>query len=995
MDLYKIKEYCRPYLDGIHREGLFIHYTIHSESHSMLVWENCKKIAKNQLSKLEYNFLEVSCICHDLGLAKWKQEDIHQFDNPEYCNYVRKNHHIRSEAFISSKYDEMGLNADEANIIGRICFAHSSKVNISDLNDEDFINIDGKNEKIRTKLLAAILRVSDALDIRKDRIPPSGYTIDAPFESKLEYLKHQIIENVEVTGTQIIVEISNSENPIIHDVKEKLIEEYSSTNNVLNEHGLITNIIFNITENNHMDTIVPELDYIPQEIRRILELYVKPVNFDSILEKSEELKLVIITGDASVGKTSTAFFLANLLHQKHGFPIIVNNFKQKISSLTNCIIILDDAFGESKFKDKDYVSPDLISKLKEDNYVIITTRKQVLVDALNETRLGEYDYDRFTVEIGQEGCYDDDFLEEILKKHINYYEKEKKIGDEEVKIALTQKELIIHNLRFPHNIDVFVKEKLKEVKNGKNLEDAIEESKWIKRVAKFWFMSLDDTRKFFVFTVWLFPTYKNIFKYIYIKVIETFRKRKPELETGDLNDLIERTSSYIIEESTDIYSFLGIFDIFNFNSYDDLEQFEEMSGIRFVVTDDNDKLIDFSSSDFHKIDFRHPNYREGITIAIESYFRDFLIDLIPLLLELSTQEGMEIPLISATYRIAQTHPDKVIGLLEKFASDPNPKVNRRSALMLGDIGEKSPDLIIPILEKLSNNKNKNVREGIIISLGNIGVIYPDKVMELLKKLSKDRESDVRLMLIRTLGYIGSNYPNRVIRLLKNLSKDKHPSVKESLVNALSQVGKKDYKSVIPLLKELSNDPNPSIRKYLTKALKEIEINNPNDETVKIIQNLSNDNEWIVREAIVDILGDIGKSEPDMAIQIIEKLSNDINDIVRVYIPSSLRKIGENHPDKVMGLLENLSNDKYFVVRAQVVNALAYIWKDEPNRTRNILENFCVDERWEVREPVAKVLGIIGEEQPDFVKELLEKLSTDNRKCVKVRAKIVMKKNDFL
>jgi len=195
-------------LPYIHSQGLFRYYTDHGPGHSEAVIEILNKLTKGvNLSEYENFLLKCSAWLHDIGMLGREGEDIY---NPEVCNRIREEHHKRSAEYISKHWREIGLSDEtEATIIQWICYAHSSKVAINDVDEESTIHIAGREEKIRTRLLAALLRLADALDCREDRLPPEEYRRLPQIlqESLKEYWKHEIVKKVEIKGSKIYVEM--------------------------------------------------------------------------------------------------------------------------------------------------------------------------------------------------------------------------------------------------------------------------------------------------------------------------------------------------------------------------------------------------------------------------------------------------------------------------------------------------------------------------------------------------------------------------------------------------------------------------------------------------------------------------------------------------------------------------------------------------------------------------------------------------------------------
>ena len=493
------------------------------------------------------------------------------------------------------------------------------------------------------------------------------------------------------------------------------------------------------------------------ELKRILEVYVKPKGYEKAYSILDKRSFLVITGDANIGKTSMAQHLANCIRTKHNLARIIKieGGRKDIGlfkNLKNSAIIFDDAFGRSAFSDLgDYSNNiDDIEKLIENNnnFVIITTRKQILDEVKKRpTRFTEYlsHIEDRIIEFSQEGSYSDDALRKIFKKHVSYYRETGKISDKEETIAQENREKIINNLRFPHNIDILVKEELKKVTEGlKELDEAIEAAKHIKTIAKNWFLNLEFNKKYFIFTVALFPGFdEKTFDMVYEKLIELLQRRHRGLITEDLNAIRRYTSAYITETG--------------------------------------------------RIDFRHPNYREGVIEGISKECKKDLVEIIP--------------------------------ALGKLAIDPDTDfdVKWRVAYILGKIGKIKPEKALPLLKELAKDEPFAIRRRVAIALGMIAEVKPDETLLILTGLAKDDDGGVRMIVAYALGKIGKIKSEKTLPLLKELAKDNFPLVRWSVADALGEIGEIKPEEVLPLLKELAKDENPRVREAAETSLWKIKV----------------------------------------------------------------------------------------------------------------------------------------------------------------------------
>ena len=901
MDLDLVETFCRRLLTSIHREDwCFTYFTAHDSSHTEAVWKLAKKIAAKKLSPYELLVLEAACLCHDIGMAKVTGEDRLVTDiNWEYCEHVRKNHHLRSEEFVNTFKDKMGLDTNEASIIGKICYSHSSKADLNELDDTNLIYDGPKLEEVRTKLLGAILRISDALDASKDRLPLESYLEDATFESKQEYLKHMVTTKVSISSNRILVELTNQPRKEVMLIREKLNEEFLSVEEILKDAGLIYQLEF---KHNEITIDPARLKFIPKDVKRINELFVKPSFFYEICDRLKKYDIVIISGDANVGKTSTANYIAGRRLKENNNPILILRPGKKFHPPpSNHTIIIDDAFGESEFENRFSIGYNDFIHLKEENKLILTSREHVLISALRKYRIGEEEYNNWKVELTQEGSYSDDALKQILFKHLRYYLENGKINEEYVEIAVKHQKEIISVLRFPHNIDIFVKEKLKDVHEGKKLENAIEESKHIKRVAKHWFLSLDDTRKFFVFTVWLFPTKMDSFEKIYPNTIEILRRKKPSLELEDINELIKRTSSFIVYDK------------------------------EYALNED-------------KIHFRHQNYREGVNDAINESLGLYILSLDPLFKHLYENHGFLVreTVNNSLKQILSLNSEWAFKLFENLIRYDNWRVKAEISLILGEFRYINPDESIALLKVLAEDDDWRVREyvaeALVFGFDNLVEFEhfrPDESYELLKNLADDANFFVKSKVAESLGKFGSIQPDESIALLKVLAETNDCLVKSKVAESLGKFGFVRPDESIALLKVLAEDDDWQVRKTVLNALfSSVEQVLENEDVgsidvgflrfnsaFTILENFIFDEDWRVKECLgYDlVLGLVDKVnfhcyDPSEFLVLLNKLIDEGNYEIKVAVSDALIEWGHMITMECGCLLNKLVNNADCAVR---------------------------------------------------------------------------------
>jgi len=204
----------------------FPEYTIHDIRHSEKVLENLGWIVsdslKERLNIYEIYFIVAGAYLHDIGMVDFPElrEELKEFDEREQiANYIRENHHLRSEEFIVKQYKELAIeDPHQAEIIGRICRGHRKE----NLHDRELFESDKlyKSHSINIPLLAALLRIADELDMTFERAPSVIYEHIPPRDiiSKEEWEKHLSISGVGLSreDRSIIKSSATCENPNIH-----------------------------------------------------------------------------------------------------------------------------------------------------------------------------------------------------------------------------------------------------------------------------------------------------------------------------------------------------------------------------------------------------------------------------------------------------------------------------------------------------------------------------------------------------------------------------------------------------------------------------------------------------------------------------------------------------------------------------------------------------------------------------------------------------------
>lgn len=210
-------------------------HTFHDASHSRRVEEMLYSLIpadkRDQLSEEEWFYLLAAAWLHDIGMI------LKLFGRTEDFKMVRDTHHERSAKYVMQKRtrDALGLNHHEASMIAEICKYHSKKLDIN--------NCEPDVGNLRLRLLAAYLRLADALHIDRTRTTEARYELllaaGMPWESRFHWMKSMWVHSIipEPDDLRVRVSVFDTESSM-KDLLARLVgneirEELDSVRDVL------------------------------------------------------------------------------------------------------------------------------------------------------------------------------------------------------------------------------------------------------------------------------------------------------------------------------------------------------------------------------------------------------------------------------------------------------------------------------------------------------------------------------------------------------------------------------------------------------------------------------------------------------------------------------------------------------------------------------------------------------------------------------------------
>lgn len=186
------------------------HFTPHGEDHCCAVEDIIHRlipgVMHEDISEGEKFFLLASAWLHDIGMLR----GIFYNDDDLTDDKIRDLHHIRSAKYLVNNYSAIGVTETEAAAFSLLAYYHRRRCEIVECPEYLTIPLHGR---IRLQLLAAYLRLADALHMDQTRAPAKQYAIsltyNIPYKSKLHWLRCNFVlgTDIDTDAKEIIVHL--------------------------------------------------------------------------------------------------------------------------------------------------------------------------------------------------------------------------------------------------------------------------------------------------------------------------------------------------------------------------------------------------------------------------------------------------------------------------------------------------------------------------------------------------------------------------------------------------------------------------------------------------------------------------------------------------------------------------------------------------------------------------------------------------------------------
>jgi len=201
--------------------GFTPHGTEHLASVENIIHRLIPGPAVEDLGMRERFYLLASAWVHDVGMLRGLDGDpinILELSDDE----IRRTHHARAVTSITNHFSRLDVDQSDVRVLALLARFHRRAEVLE--NCPDKLTVENKDVKVR--LLAAYLRLADALDISERRSPFSDYAIclayNIPISSKLHWIKSRLINGVSIEPQEHRIVIDFNE-PYDSDLKDEII----------------------------------------------------------------------------------------------------------------------------------------------------------------------------------------------------------------------------------------------------------------------------------------------------------------------------------------------------------------------------------------------------------------------------------------------------------------------------------------------------------------------------------------------------------------------------------------------------------------------------------------------------------------------------------------------------------------------------------------------------------------------------------------------------
>lgn len=976
-----IKKAVKPLL----AEPNHIYFTNHNMDHSERIIKKCDMLISSFREKVvslnsdECFILMAAAYLHDIGMQYSKINDLQT---------IRDKHHeltvemIERNAAGDSTFPNLGLyEGEHVGYISLVCKGHRNCIDLQDSVYDSDLNKRGDKSLIRLRLLTALLRLGDTLDLDSSRVDMEVYKIkiDMPVESQFEWWKHYYVQGLVVKDGLIWIQYrfpgsmkgSKFEKAIDTLVQQHISKSYKSAENVFHEVGII--LIHKSSKMRYLSD--SEVKMAPVEItKKLIEAASKIASAWRCLNWSRFVSLCFSKNGKDINNS-----LGNIYdNQLYASREIEAKFKKFVKSNKNCFIVVGKA-GTGK--------TNLLCKLTEVYNPSIFINISHVIDDINYIEKQMFDNLKELLGVNSDMTLDDmiDVISELVKSQGKYfivfldgsYNVEDMVGHAEVLYAFLAK---YKETAFKFCLSC----------RGSN-RGCFKGNRWEEIVCE----DLYDEDEGIMFGVMLDDFTEIEFQEACPRY---FRRYKIDLKTGEegsiegeakerlKHPLLLRLYSEARENYSNgperelrlirlckdykdkkIYKVGKSLEIGNVESESILMAF--LFDIARLMRDNWASLLEFGQIE------ELPSYNknlfdcvlseniliQGSNIGDKRKFKFMFNELSEYLLAQHVIEG-EGNWRKATNQYILNNIDKIILDTEQFKFVMGYGLLEFCILLIEEEGIGDANLPIKILNKLLHEEPFRWRRVICRVIPKLNKLDDKKreLINILGSLVNDKEPLVRMELAEGLSEVARTFPKESLSMLKMLSLHLDERVKVAACKSLLRLDEKYIEDVANCLIEAANDYRWTVCEALANNFSETRFANL-QPFVPILKKLSVHSHYRVKTALATTIRKIGSCIIDDAIEILTEMCKGRDDPHKRKCIESLSMLSPCALGKIVGVFNGLSKSGSSEVRIAVGR---YVGRVDMSIAREVWVDLSSDREISVRVAVWEGLVESGEVDRD-------------------------------
>ena len=520
--------------------------------------------------------------------------------------------------------------------------------------------------------------------------------------------------------------------------------------------------------------------------------YVPPRHYQALRETLLRLHLLVLTGPPGIGKLSTALALArDLKDLDERWPVTFlhpDTLPETVSEMEEHILVWSNPFGLGTFAPPPLADrADVLERLLEHNYLILTTTAPLREMALCTTALGFWPLVAEATATLNREHYTHENMAEILSRHADLAQHYGIITPRQRDLlAIAQRRLELASLfRSPLTVRLFVEYKLALLDpniplSTRDLQLMVAEIQGMRQIFARWFASLEPaTRLFLTVLTCLAEQPQDQVWETYAALTRQLQALRPDLPIVSTGTLIHNCS--------------------------------------------------FCVSGRDQPRFKHSVYHELVRQVVTEVEREYTLRcldemeraVLAAVADESRRDRVPLNVCFLLGELAVSEWNRVTPSLERLAASRSPRVKWAVGRGLVHAAQKRSSLLplaVSLLQQWVNSENLELRMAALQAIRLLGRIALTDVLPYLSQLAGDAHPDVRTGLVDVAVELAPVGWDEALALLRRLGNDPEESVRQAVSTRLIRLARWRRRAVIATLLDWAQGTRSLLNGTIARAL---------------------------------------------------------------------------------------------------------------------------------------------------------------------------------